>query len=238
MVGRSDHRSTAARRPPARRCPSPIPRRCPAGATLQETPIPSEVDESAAVERIAAAVAASHQRADVPVSRQSRRGLRLLSVSVVALCPLFGGLAAAGALPAGVQSLTASVLSQVGVSIPNPGGVADQRAPITDNGKAKVGTDTAPGSGTNLGTATVSTPGTTEITNPTEPLGPTVTTDPAAPPDSPETPGNDPGNGNGQGNGQGNGNGQGDGNGQGNPPNLPDHAKPPSQANGGLSHRP
>jgi hypothetical protein len=49
-----------------------------------------------------------------------RRSLRLVTVTLVGGLTLFGGLAAANALPGAVQRVTAQVLEDVGVTVPSP----------------------------------------------------------------------------------------------------------------------
>jgi hypothetical protein len=98
-------------------------------ATLRAAPTAAELSgEAQAVSRIAQVIAAdtiayheSHRARSRRVRRtRSRRRAATLALAAVIGVGLFGGLAAANALPRGAQSVAAQVLDTVGLSVPDP----------------------------------------------------------------------------------------------------------------------
>jgi len=77
---------------------------------LQAPPAPAELR---GFEHVAAAFA-------TPRPRRRRRRLQLVTVVAAAGVVTFGGLAAANALPAPAQRVTANVLHTIGVRVPSP----------------------------------------------------------------------------------------------------------------------
>jgi hypothetical protein len=100
-------------------------------ATLRSLPTEAELaDERQAVARIAAVIAEDTVRYNGERARAKRRGRavrRRRRVTALALAAavsgvwLIVGLAAAGALPKGVQTVASQVLDTIGVNVPNPG---------------------------------------------------------------------------------------------------------------------
>jgi hypothetical protein len=103
---------------------------------LREEPDTSEfLGASAAVDRIAAAIAGERRARDSRPSRRSgTKAARLVAASVVACgVALSGGLAAAGALPGSAQGVASAVLNKVGLPVPTGGDEkpADDQAPAS-----------------------------------------------------------------------------------------------------------
>ena len=100
-------------------------------ATLRSLPTEAELaGERQAVARIAAVIAEDTARYNGERARAKRRGRavrRRRRVTALALAAavsgvwLIVGLAAAGALPKGVQTVASQVLDTIGVNVPNPG---------------------------------------------------------------------------------------------------------------------
>jgi hypothetical protein len=100
-------------------------------ATLRSLPTEAELaDERQAVARIAAVIAEDTMRYNGERARAKRRDRavrRRRRVTVLALAAAVGGvwlvfgLAAAGALPNGAQTVASNVLEALGVNVPNPG---------------------------------------------------------------------------------------------------------------------
>jgi hypothetical protein len=110
---------------------------------LREAPDSSELlGASAAVDRIAAAVALERRARKSRRSRRSAtRVARLAAASVVACgVALTGGLAAAGALPGSAQGVASAVLSRVGISVPTGG----EEKPAEQGPRAPSSTSPAP----------------------------------------------------------------------------------------------
>jgi hypothetical protein len=99
----------------------------------------TESDDSRMATTVAAmrAVLAPEERAasPVPVRRRVPSPLpRLMAAGAAGLAVLFGGLAAAGALPAAAQKPVADLVSHVGIDLPRPAGDTSQKpaeAPTT-----------------------------------------------------------------------------------------------------------
>jgi hypothetical protein len=87
---------------------------------------PTDAERAGRAEAVAA-IAACVQRDQAgvaPVSRRSpmstRRFVQLAAASTIGAVTLFGGLAAANALPGAAQSVASDMLGQLGVSVPSP----------------------------------------------------------------------------------------------------------------------
>jgi hypothetical protein len=82
--------------------------------------------QSEAVAVLAAAIRRSSVDAPRPRSSRSKpRIMQLAAASTVGVMTLFGGLAAANALPGAAQSVASDILQNVGVSVPSPDSHAD-----------------------------------------------------------------------------------------------------------------
>ncbi len=179
-------------------------------------PGPELTDSSTAIPAIAAAFASSPQ----PRTRRSAMSRKLLSktgVTVAALAgglSLFGGLAAAGARPGVAQGVASDVLSNVGVSVPNPNSHASDHS---NTGGSSSNSSQAPD--TTKGAAISNTARTTDSTGADN--GAVISSQAsdgksqagADHPSSPTPP-------------------------TSTPPSLPTQATTPSQADNGLNHRP
>jgi len=91
------------------------------------------------------AVIAEQQAGPAPIRRRRHMRrfmpLKVGSVVVAGTLVLGTGMAMAGALPAGAQSVAATVLSKVGITVPNPN--ADSHAPTHPDNHGAVVSDTA-----------------------------------------------------------------------------------------------
>jgi hypothetical protein len=92
-------------------------------AELRAAPTEAELaDAGAGVATLAAVIRTASpppERRPAP-ARRPRRRARTVTAVLVGTMTLFGGLAAANALPGSVQRVTADVLGTVGVSVPSP----------------------------------------------------------------------------------------------------------------------
>lgn len=172
--------------------------------------------ESRAVAGIAATVTSSpsppYRRSTMVSTLRSAKGIGVAAVA--GALSLFGGLAAAGALPGAAQQAASDALAKIGISVPSPDDHAGDH-PATRGGSTDApGTPTGQPSDTTKGSDIADTARTTDATGVDK--GAEISTKASG------------------------GNSQaGD---HGNPttttPSLPDRANTPDQANRGLSHRP
>jgi hypothetical protein len=162
---------------------------------LREEPDSSEfLGASAAVDRIAAAIAVERRpRASRRSRRSATKVARLAAASVVACgVALTGGLAAAGALPESAQGVASAVLNKVGIPVPTGG---DEK-PADDHAPASTSIPAPP-------TANSVTPPPSANGSDVPPTAPSTPPDTNSQGESPDTsPGTPPSTANGKGNGQ------------------------------------
>jgi hypothetical protein len=120
-----------------------------------------------------------------PAAHSRRRARRPLAAAFVGGAVLFGGLAAAGALPAPLQRVTADVGARVGIDLPVPDRAEPAPAPRPAGSRPPLAS--RPGSGAaSSGARGSSTPGSTAPTvTPTVPAPPEAVPLPAPLPDLP-----------------------------------------------------
>ena len=86
-----------------------------------------------------------------PSRVRQRHRVRTLTAAMVSSLVLFGGLAAAGALPGPAQQATADVLHAIGVSVPAPDGSDEIPTPAVNSSGADGGSRTDTGSNSSSG---------------------------------------------------------------------------------------
>jgi hypothetical protein len=166
------------------------------------------------------------------------RARRVASLALVAMLVTFGGLTAAGALPAPAQRVVAHVLDTFGVHVPS----ADDRSGVDDPPVGGTGSEPRSNSvSPPAGQVPATSPTTATVVGASSTLGvpdPAAGTPPfSVPPVSGTVPGE--GNANGLGNGAANGNdGNGNGNGNGNAYGHDNATSDPGNSESGHSHNP
>lgn len=115
---------------------------------LREAPDSTElVGQTAAVDRIAAAIVVDRRPSGSRRSRRSASRRRRRAAASVLTCALVltSVLATAGALPGSAQAVASTVLSRVGISVPTGGGnPADQQPPATSSDPGPTATGSVP----------------------------------------------------------------------------------------------